>query len=1044
MTEAPRATAPRIFHVGPSGHAEDPGALAVDLGFTALGLAPFGPVDRPVRDHYAERADRSIQAAARAGLAAIIDLPWTVHAPMGRLPSEHPGWFDGQTRAGGAVADPRRSAPVEAQRLATHREDLRPAQIGWLAGLIAQLHAAGAAGVRLPALASAPAPFWTSLIERVRADQPDMLLIGDALGAPFSGLQALDRAGFDYFLDSVAWWDGTADWFLTQRDALATPGIGFARPPEDPHAGMASDALAAKTAQILLTSPGLLMPAALIDPDDDALGRNLRALNAWRAETAWLDSGGPLLRAGRKGLVRLAADARFAEEALAVAAAADRTALLSVTGGTFEPFTPVAELDGMDLLVARRRKTRAVRPPAQKQSLKRLEQLAAARIGIESVYPEIDGGRFAAKRIVGDTLEIAADILCDGHEAITACFWLTEPGDKQPVRYDMVHRGNDRWAGRAPLTKMGVATVSIEAWRDVYGTWKGELQKKRAAGQPIALELREGANLAKKALAAMADKPLSERERHLAQSLKTAVDAAGDDHDALAAALLNEGVPDLMHQHGLRVNLTRYDHDIPIQVDRRQARFSAWYEMFPRSQSGRADKHGTFDDVIARLAYVRDLGFDVLYFPPIHPIGKTNRKGRNNSLVARQDDPGSPYAIGSAEGGHDAIHPELGTLEDFRRLVAAAAEHGLEIALDFAIQCSPDHPWLKEHPEWFDWRPDGTIKFAENPPKKYEDIVNVHFYRDAIPSLWFALRDVVLFWCEQGVKLFRVDNPHTKPFPFWEWMIADVKQRFPDALFLSEAFTRPKVMKRLAKLGFTQSYTYYTWRNTKDELIAYVTELTKTDSREVMNPNFFINTPDINPKPLQSNNRAAYIARTVLAGTLASSYGLYNGVEICEGTPMPGKEEYLDSEKYQIRAWDMDRPGHIQEEIRWLNRLRRNHPALHNHVGIEFLTAWNEHILWYARFTPDLSDVLVFAVSLDFERPQAADCEIPLWLFGLADDAAIEAEDLISGSRIHWHGKIQHLSLSPEAIVAAYRLLPPEGALPVRDVTLYQDLRYGT
>jgi starch synthase (maltosyl-transferring) len=446
--------------------------------------------------------------------------------------------------------------------------------------------------------------------------------------------------------------------------------------------------------------------------------------------------------------------------------------------------------------------------------------------------------------------------------------------------------------------------------------------------------------------------------------------------------------------------------------------------MFPRSQSGDASRHGTFADVITRLPYVRDLGFDVLYSTPIHPIGLTNRKGRNNALKAEPGDAGSTYAIGSAEGGHDAIHPQLGTFADFERLVSEARAHDLEIALDFAIQCSPDHPWIREHPEWFDWRPDGTIKVAENPPKKYEDIVNVHFYREAFPAIWYELRDTVLFWSERGVRIFRVDNPHTKPFPFWEWLIREVHGRFPDVIFLSEAFTRPKPMMRLAKLGFTQSYTYFTWRNAKHELTEYLVELTRGEAREYFRPNFFVNTPDINPYYLHTSGRPGFQVRLVLAATLACNYGIYNGFELCEGRPIPGKEEYLDSEKYELKAWDWDRPGHIREDIRLINRLRREHPALQQLQNLNFYNAWNDQILYYGKFTPDKQDFVLIAVNLDPHNPQGCHFEVPLWEFGLPDAASIDVEDLVTRNRFTWTGKIQHVLLDPNVRpYAIWRLL---------------------
>jgi starch synthase (maltosyl-transferring) len=426
---------------------------------------------------------------------------------------------------------------------------------------------------------------------------------------------------------------------------------------------------------------------------------------------------------------------------------------------------------------------------------------------------------------------------------------------------------------------------------------------------------------------------------------------------------------------------------------------------------------------------VRDMGFDVLYLTPIHPVGRTNRKGRNNSLVAHQGDPGSPYAIGAKDGGHDAIHAELGDFDDFEELVEAAVEHGLEIALDFAIQCSPDHPWIKEHPEWFEWLPDGSIRFAENPPKKYEDIVNVHFYGDAFPSLWLALRDVVLFWVERGVKIFRVDNPHTKPFPFWEWLIRDVQGRDPDVIFLAEAFTRPKLMQHLAKIGFTQSYSYFTWRNTKQELTDYLTELTRGPLPHVMRPNFFVNTPDINPYYLQTSGRAGFRVRLVLAASLGGNYGVYSGFELCEAAALPGKEEYADSEKYQLKAWNWNDPANIRDDIARMNALRRSSPALQQFANVEFFNAWNDNILYYCKATPDLGDFLLFAVNLDPDNPQGAHFEVPLWKFGLADDASIEAEDLLSGQRFTWTGKVQHMLLDPgERPYMIWRLFRPEGA----------------
>jgi starch synthase (maltosyl-transferring) len=647
------------------------------------------------------------------------------------------------------------------------------------------------------------------------------------------------------------------------------------------------------------------------------------------------------------------------------------------------------------------------------ESLDRLERLAASRLAIEGVTPEIDGGRFPAKTVVGASFVVEADIFCDGHETMDAALLTRPRGGGAWTEAPMRVLGNDRWRGTAVFGALGDWEFTIHAWRDEFATWADEAAKKRNAGVNIDLELIEGRALIVRAKEEGAR--VAAEDREALDALLAAFDAA-EEPDERYGLLVAEGTAALIRKVAFRSNLTEMDAPLPVWVDRERGLFSAWYELFPRSMSFSTRQHGTFDDVIERLPYVRDLGFDVLYFPPIHPIGKTNRKGRNNSLTPAEGDPGSPYAIGSPEGGHDAIHPELGDFKSFARLVKAARAHDLEVALDFAIQCAPDHPWIRERPEWFDWRPDGSIKFAENPPKKYEDIVNVHFYRKAKPALWITLRDIVLFWVEQGVRIFRVDNPHTKPLPFWEWMIGEVRARHPDVIFLSEAFTRPKVRKRLAKVGFTQSYSYFTWRVTKDELTEYMTELTTGDTPYVMRPNFFVNTPDINPFHLQTGGRAMHRVRAVLAASLSTSWGMYNGYEICDSTPIPGKhkEEYLDSEKYQLRVWDFDKPGHIKDDIRFINRIRQEHPALRQFDNLEFYTAWNDNILYYGKFTADLSDFVLFAVNLDPHAPQGASIEVPLWKFGLEDHEGIDAHDLVTGADFRWQGKVQTVWLTPD------------------------------
>jgi starch synthase (maltosyl-transferring) len=654
-------------------------------------------------------------------------------------------------------------------------------------------------------------------------------------------------------------------------------------------------------------------------------------------------------------------------------------------------------------------------------SLARLKELAQERLAIEGVSPEIDGGRFAAKTVVGETFTVEADIFSDGHDSIDAALLWRKGREGEWHEAPMSFVENDRWQARVVFRDIGLHQFTILAWRDLFASWHKEVGKKLAAGQKVSLEIEEGRRLVEAATTA----PSGSRERwsEPLADLRRRIEAA--DEDERLEILLSDETLTLMKWGGPRTNLSRYQRALDVFVDRERAAFSAWYEIAPRSQ-GDPGQHGTFDDVIKRLPYVRDLGFDVLYLLPIHPIGKTNRKGRNNSLTPGPDDPGSPYAIGAEEGGHDAIHPELGTFEDFERLVKAAADHGLEIALDFAIQCSPDHPWIKEHPEWFDWRPDGTIKFAENPPKKYEDIVNVHFYRDAIPGLWIALRDIVLFWIDKGVKIFRVDNPHTKPFPFWEWMIGEVREQHPDVIFLAEAFTRPKVMKRLAKVGFNQSYSYFTWRNEKWEIEEYLTELTQEECRHYMRPNFFANTPDINPYYLQTSGRPGFRVRLVLAATLAGNYGIYNGFEICEAAAIPGKEEYLDSEKYQLRHWNMDAWGNIREDIKLINRLRREHAALRSFTSLKFYNATNPNVLYYGKMDEENDSFVLFHVNLDPHNAQDTHFEVPLWEFGIPDHGAIEVQDLIHGNHFSWHGKEHWLRLEPhENPYAIWRLIPP-------------------
>jgi starch synthase (maltosyl-transferring) len=637
-------------------------------------------------------------------------------------------------------------------------------------------------------------------------------------------------------------------------------------------------------------------------------------------------------------------------------------------------------------------------------------------IVIEDVHPELDCGRYAVKREVGDRLEVWADIFKEGHDAIAAAVRYRTEKETEWRETRMRFVDNDRWMGSFPLTQNIRYYYTVVAWTDIFGSWAADTKKKYDAGQDISSEILEGIQHIRGALerSAGADRVgLEEFLRELEESGSQAEQAAAAFDPELLA---------LMERNPDRSDLTHYEHLLPLHVDRVAARFAAWYEVFPRSMSDDPNRHGTFDDVIRKLPYVRDMGFDVLYFPPIHPIGRSHRKGKNNTLTPEPDDPGVPYAIGGEEGGHKAVHPELGTLEDFRRLVGEAEKHGLEIALDFAIQVSPDHPYVQEHPDWFYIRPDGTIKYAENPPKKYQDIYPLNFYGESWAEQWKEWRDVILHWVEQGVKTFRVDNPHTKPVQFWEWMIREVQKDHPDVIFLSEAFTRPKMMRALAKAGFTQSYTYFTWRNFKGEIIEYLTELTQGPMKEYFRGNFFANTPDILPEFLQRGGRPAFKIRAVLAATLSSVYGIYNGFELCENTPVPAKEEYLNSEKYEIKAWDWDRPGNIRDLITRLNRMRRENPALQEYDNLRFYPADNDHILFYGKMTPDRSNVIFIAVNLDPFSTQTATLRFPVEELKMGEHEAWEAVDLLDGSSQLCQGPYQPVHLEPGEPVRIFRV----------------------
>ena len=622
---------------------------------------------------------------------------------------------------------------------------------------------------------------------------------------------------------------------------------------------------------------------------------------------------------------------------------------------------------------------------------------------IEQVEPKLDGGRYPVKRIVGETLEVTADIFKEGHDIIGAILRYKISGEKTWKETPMHHVDNDLWAGSFSLPKNNRYIYTVGAYIKSYETWRIELKKKHDVHLDVASELLEGHTQVKDACT-RANGPDK-------TALHTWLDQwdQAQKQDSQIAIALDAQLSTFMDQYEQRAAWSLYDQELEVTVDRERARYGAWYEIFPRSEGTIKGKGGTFKDCEARLPAIRDMGFDVLYLAPIHPIGETNRKGRNNSLTAESGEPGSPWAIGSQHGGHDAIEPALGTLEEFDAFQQAVRNHGMELALDFAINATPDHPYVTQHPTWFKQRPDGTIKFAENPPKKYEDIYAFDFYSQAWQEIWQEMKRVFLFWIDHGVKIFRVDNPHTKPVMFWKWLIREIQRDYPDVIFLAEAFTKPKMMRVLAKAGFTQSYTYFTWRNSKQEMTEYLTELTQSEMKEYFRPNLFPNTPDILPEILQQGGRPAFKFRFVLAATLSPAYGIYNSYELCENRAIPGTEEYQDSEKYEIRHWDWDRPGNIRDYITRINQIRRDNPALQSFTNLKFYESNNDQILFYGKRTPDKSNILLFVVNMDPHAVQEARLTIPLEEFGIQETASYQLHELIQDYR--------HDVVGPEYII---------------------------
>ncbi len=646
-----------------------------------------------------------------------------------------------------------------------------------------------------------------------------------------------------------------------------------------------------------------------------------------------------------------------------------------------------------------------------KGSLSRIQE-GRPRVVIEGVKPEIDAGRFPIKRTVGEKVIVEADIFADGHDVLSAALLYLAEGDSAWKKIPMEPLGNDRWQAAFTVEKVGRYYYTIQGWTDRFKAWRRDLEKKVEARQDVTLDLLAGAEMVREA-----GKRITGEDKITLEGYAAALgaDGAGRVQKALDDELLK-----LMDAHSERRWVATCDKELAVVVDREKARFSAWYEMFPRSSASEPGRHGTFNDCEARLPYVASMGFDVLYLPPIHPIGRTHRKGKNNALVVEPGDPGSPWAIGSDEGGHKQIRPQLGTLDDFKRFIAKAKEFGLEMAIDLAFQCAPDHPYVKEHPEWFRRRADGSVQYAENPPKKYQDIYPLNFATEQWRELWDELRDVVLFWIEQGVRIFRVDNPHTKPFGFWEELIAKIKKEHPEVIFLSEAFTRPKVMYRLAKLGFTQSYTYFAWRNTKDELTQYFTELTQTDIREFFRPNLWPNTPDILTEYLQFGGRPAFMTRLVLAATLGANYGIYGpAFELCENQPREvGSEEYLNAEKYEIKRWDIERPESLKDLIARVNRIRKENPALQGDLSLRFHQVDNDHLICYSKQTEDLANLIVTVVNLDPHHIQSGRVNLSLEALGLDTTQPYQVHDLLTDARYLWHGARNYIELNPQVIPA--------------------------
>ncbi|MEM1217322.1 MAG: alpha-1,4-glucan--maltose-1-phosphate maltosyltransferase [Bacteroidota bacterium] len=632
------------------------------------------------------------------------------------------------------------------------------------------------------------------------------------------------------------------------------------------------------------------------------------------------------------------------------------------------------------------------------------------RVLIEQVRPQLDGGRYAIKRIINEPIHISAAVYGDGHDVVRASLLYKQENKRKWEEVFLVKGMNDQWTATLRLPEIGFYEYKVEGWIDQLANWHYGFVKKHEAGQHMGVELQIGAQFLKEAAEnyskAIGKKLLAE----------AAILLKEEGYLEAVARVLHPEFEQLLHDYPYKRFASESEGNLRVRVGRPKERFSTWYELFPRSASFTPGDHGTFQDVIKRLPRVAEMGFDVLYLPPIHPVGKINRKGKNNAVKAAPGEPGSPWAIGSDEGGHKAVHPELGTIEDYRQLITEAGKLGIDLALDLAFQCAPDHPYVKEHPEWFIWRPDGTIAYAENPPKKYQDIVPINFETEDWQNLWEELKSVVIYWVEQGVKIFRVDNPHTKPFLFWEWCISEVQKEHPDVIFLSEAFTRPYVMAGLAKIGFTQGYSYFTWRNNKAEMQEYLTELTQTDWRDFFRPNFWPNTPDILPYELMGAGSNTFVLRVAMAATLSSNYGLYGpAYEMLDNRGNTnGKEEYLDSEKYEIKRYNWDARNRLTDVITSLNWIRRDHLALQDTYNITFTQTDNKQLMSYVKMSEDGSDIIWCIVNFDVHQPQAGFVEVPKDLLGIEGQPVnLLVKDLLTNEVYNWKNDWNFVQLNP-------------------------------